>query len=116
MKWQGREESQNVEDRRGMRPATAGSVGGLGTLIIVVLGLLFGLEARPGQADCGCSAKGPAAAGGRGAAVESTPEEDAQLSFVKVVLRDTEKVWGEQFRKMGIDVSRAEDGRLPRCC
>ena len=30
------------------------------------------------------------------------PEEEARLSFVKVVLRDTEKVWGEQFQKMGM--------------
>ncbi len=44
MKWQGREESENVEDRRGVRPATAGVVGGLGTVIIVILGLLFGLK------------------------------------------------------------------------
>ena len=41
----------------------------------------------------------PAVAGGP---VKSTPEEERALSFVKVVLRDTEKVWGEQFREMGM--------------
>ena len=46
--------------------------------------------------------KGPESQAAGGAAVESTPEEDEQLRFVKVVLRDTEKVWGAQFRKRGV--------------
>jgi hypothetical protein len=102
MKWRGREESQNVEDRRGVRPVAVG--GGLGMILIVVLGLLFGM--RPDQVKqivdvqkkLGGGGGAPAAAG----PVESTPEEDERLSFVKVVLRDTEKVWGEQFRQMGL--------------
>ena len=36
-----------------------------------------------------------------GGAVKSTPEEDARRASSSVVLRDTEKVWGEQFRQMG---------------
>lgn len=99
MKWQGREESKNVEDRRGMRPATIGAVGGLGTLIIVILGLLFGL--KPEQVKQIVDAQQKAGVQAGGGAVKSTPEEDAQKSFVSVVLRDTEKVWGEQFRQMG---------------
>jgi uncharacterized protein len=101
MKWQGREESKNVEDRRGMRPAMIGAVGGgLGTVIIVILGLLFGLQPDEVKkiVDAQQKAGAPAAGGGP---VQSTPEEDAQMSFVSVVLRDTEKVWGEQFRQMG---------------
>ena len=100
MKWRGREESKNVEDRRGMRPATVGAVGGLGTLIIVILGLLFGLQPEDVKkiVDAQQKAGAPAAGGGP---VKSTPEEDARKSFVSVVLRDTEKVWGEQFRQMG---------------
>ena len=92
MKWQGREESENVEDRRGVRPATAGVVGGLGTVIIVILGLLFGLKPDQVKEIVDAQQRAGAQAAG-GAAVESTPEEDEQLRFVKVVLRDTEKVW-----------------------
>lgn len=99
MKWQGREESKNVEDRRGMRPASIGAVGGLGTLIIVILGLLFGL--KPEQVKQIVDAQQQAGVQAGGGAVKSTPEEDAQVSFVRVVLRDLEKVWGAQFRQLG---------------
>ncbi len=100
MKWRGREESQNVEDRRGMSPAAVG--GGLGMLVIIVLGLIFGL--KPNQVKQMVDAQQQRAGGAAvaGGPVKSTPEEEARLSFVKVVLRDTEKVWGEQFRKLGM--------------
>ncbi len=100
MRWQGREESRNVEDRRGIRPATVGAVGGVGTLLIVVLGLLFGLKPADVKKIVDAQQRAQAPAAGDGP-VQSTPEEDAQVSFVKVVLRDTEKVWGDQFRRMG---------------
>ena len=98
MKWRGREESQNVEDRRGMRPVAVG--GGLGMLVILVLGLVFGLKPDQVKQMVDAQKKAGGGAAVAGAPAESTPEEDARLSFVKVVLRDTEKVWGEQFRKM----------------
>jgi uncharacterized protein len=100
MKWRGREESSNVEDRRGMRPATIGAAGGIGTVIIVILGLLFGM--RPEQVkqliDAQNQMGGQVGANG---AFQSTPEEEERMSFVRVVLRDTEKVWGQQFRQAG---------------
>jgi len=89
-----------VEDRRGIRPATVGAVGGVGTLLIVVLGLLFGLKPADVKKIVDAQQRAQAPAAGDGP-VQSTPEEDAQVSFVKVVLRDTEKVWGDQFRRMG---------------
>ena len=113
MKWRGREESTNVEDRRGIRPATAGAVGGLGMVIIVVLGLLFGM--KPEQIKQIVDAqKNGAVRSGRRRAFESTPEEEERVSFIKVVLRDTEKVWA-RVRRNGEDVSRTETGDLPRC-
>lgn len=89
-----------MEDRRGIRPATVGAVGGVGTLLIVVLGLLFGLKPADVKKIVDAQQRAQAPAAGDGP-VQSTPEEDAQVSFVKVVLRDTEKVWGDQFRRMG---------------
>src|SRR2546430_1074605 len=43
MKWEGREESDNVEDRRGLGRKTGLAVGG-GGLVILILALLFGVD------------------------------------------------------------------------
>jgi predicted metalloprotease len=43
MRWKGRRESSNVEDRRGMSPGGKGMVGGgIGTIAIVLVVLLLG--------------------------------------------------------------------------
>ncbi|MHB8951657.1 MAG: KPN_02809 family neutral zinc metallopeptidase [Pirellulaceae bacterium] len=100
MKWRGREASQNVEDRRGIRPAAVG--GGLGMVVILVLGLIFGLNRDQVQQLVEVQRKMGGGAAVEQVPVDATPEETERLNFVKVVLRDTEKVWGEQFRKMGM--------------
>ncbi len=100
MKWRGREESQNVEVRRGMGPRAAVG-GGLGLLIVIVVGLIFGPDAAKQflqvQQQVGVQ-QAPKDADTE--PVKLSPEEEERLSFVKVVLRDTEKVWGEQFQQM----------------
>ena len=40
MKWQGRQGSGNVDDRRGRKSMTVG--GGIGTIVIVIVVLLLG--------------------------------------------------------------------------
>ncbi|MEO1523985.1 MAG: neutral zinc metallopeptidase [Planctomycetota bacterium] len=92
MRWRGREQSSNVEDRRlgGGKVAAAG--GGLGFIVMILLGLLFGVKpARmmqllqpPPQQQ---------AAAGLEAATELTPEEQERGEFASVVLKDTEDVW-----------------------
>ncbi|MEM8909112.1 MAG: neutral zinc metallopeptidase, partial [Bacteroidota bacterium] len=42
MRWQGREQSDNVDDRRKGRTRTVGAGIGLGTIIMVILAILFG--------------------------------------------------------------------------
>ncbi len=42
MKWQGRQGSDNVEDRRGMSTGKMAVGGGIGTIVIVLLVLLLG--------------------------------------------------------------------------
>ena len=101
MRWQDREESSNVEDRRGVTPAKAAVGGGLGVIIIAGVMLLFGADPSTimnllQQGGTGPSS-GPVAEAGR----TSSPEQDQLAKFVSVVLADTEKVWGAQFRKMG---------------
>src|SRR5580765_7128397 len=108
MRWQGREQSENVEDTRGMRgPVMVG--GGLGTLVLVLLVWLLGGDPMallqqmnqappPGQAGPMMPGQplpgdGPAEAG----------IDDKAKEFVSVVLKDTEDVWHQQFRLFGKD-------------
>jgi uncharacterized protein len=90
MKWLGRGESSNVEDRRGMGGRTM-AIGGAGGLVLLVLSMLFGVDLR--------QVTGPAEPTARVA----KPEEDQLASFTKVVFRDTEDVWNEAFAELGKD-------------
>jgi uncharacterized protein len=101
MRWQGQQQSDNVEDRRGMGGPMVIS-GGCGTILLLLLVWLLGGDplallqqmnqgAPPGQA-------GPLAPGGG----PGEPEvDDKQREFVAVVLKDTEDVWNEQFARLG---------------
>jgi predicted metalloprotease len=98
MRWQGGRESENVEDRRGMSPAMVG--GGIGTLVIILLGLFLGIDPRPLlQVIGGGPGAGPGAPQQRER--ELTAEEKQQGEFVRVLMGMTEEVWHEQFAEMG---------------
>jgi predicted metalloprotease len=97
MEWEGQEESSNVEDRRQF-PVKAAAIGG-GGLIIVLVAMFLGVNPQKlmdmfGQGQ-------PAAEQGAPAERKADPEEERLASFTKVVLRDTEVVWDNLFRKMG---------------
>jgi predicted metalloprotease len=97
VRWRNRRESANVEDRRGFGGGGGLAIGGgFGTLIIIVLALLFGVDPRAllNQAP---SEPGPNAPSSRPA----NPEEDEAAQFSRVVLADTEDVWNEIFQRMG---------------
>ncbi|MFO0810585.1 MAG: neutral zinc metallopeptidase [Gemmataceae bacterium] len=97
MQWEGREESKNVEDQRGMG-RTAGIALGGGSILILLLAMLFGVDpqklanivGQPGQQPDQQQADRP-----------RDPAEEKQASFTKVVFNDTEIIWDELFRKMG---------------
>lgn len=97
MRWSGRRESQNVEDRRGISPGGMAAGGGLGTLVLVIVALLFGadprllLEGVPTEPTPATSPARPA-----------NPAEEELKRFTSVVLADTEDVWKEIFRREGI--------------
>jgi predicted metalloprotease len=106
MRWQGRRESSQVEDRRGMRvggPKLA--AGGCGTILIVLviswltganplelLQIVGGMEGGAGPVAVDTTS---------GAPVETTPEEDRLVSFSRVVLADLEETWSELFAASG---------------
>jgi uncharacterized protein len=98
MKWQGRRESSNVEDRRGMIPGGRMAIGGGATLIILLVAMLFGVDPRVllqqlagGQATSLSTEQQPTA----------PPADDPQAKFVSVILAETEDVWRQEFQKMG---------------
>ncbi len=98
MRWEGNEQSQNVEDRRRSRgPVMA--VGG-GMLLIMLVAMLLGVDPRKINQimQQGQVAQAP---GAPGEERELTPEEEKQKEFAATVLRFTEVVWDEQFRKAG---------------
>jgi len=85
MRWQGRRESENIDDRRRVSPAGMAVGGGVGTLLIVLLVTLLGGD--PSQVVNQIGAQQPSASR------EFTPEEEERKQFVGVVLADTEDVW-----------------------
>jgi hypothetical protein len=99
MRWRGGKQSTNLEDRRRMGPKGA-VIGGGGLLLVLVIGLLLGIDPQKlnqlvGEAQVG--------AGGNvaGAERELTPQEQQQQEFTATILGYTEIVWDEQFRRAG---------------
>ena len=111
MKWEGQEQSSNVEDRRGDGGGGGGGGGfrlggrgvGVGTIAIAlvagwifginpltVLGLLSGGGMETAQVQQAPS--GPP---------KAPPADDKAAQFVSVVLRDTELVWGKVMKAGG---------------
>jgi uncharacterized protein len=96
MRTDGREESENVEDRRGLPVKTGLAVGGggIGVVLVVILSLIFGVDPQqllnPANGQLGQQVG------------NETPADEGEMAhFAKVIFRDTEVIWGEQFHKMG---------------
>jgi predicted metalloprotease len=97
MRWEGRRQSDNIEDRRGIRVSRGGLVGGgLGTLAIALLVMFLGGDPTPVLEGAG------------NAPVQTTqepyvesPEEGKRREFVATMLATTEDLWVRQFADMG---------------
>lgn len=96
MRWQGRRESTNIEDRRGMRPGRLAVGGGIGTLLLVLIASFLGVD--PGAI---LPQQGPSAGFEETGPVQESPEEEAMRRRVAVVLADTEETWGREFSEAG---------------
>jgi predicted metalloprotease len=95
MRWEDEEKSGNVEDRRGM-PVSRGMVGGgIGTVILVLVALYFGID--PSVILQSVPDSGPPAATQQ----QRPAGKDPMVDFVSVVLADTEKTWHGVFRTYG---------------
>ena len=104
MKLDGRRESTNVDDRRGMSAAKMGGIGGIGGIIVIALiTLLSGgslgdvfnsVVSNPELLNGNVVEQ---AEGGR----EFTAEEQELAKFSKQILAGTEDVWTAEFQKLG---------------
>ena len=95
MRWVGRQQSGNVEDRRGMGGGGKIAIGGGAGVIILIISLLLGQNPleyiNPGGSD--------------GSQIQQqqpfSEEENEKAEFVRVVLKDTEDVWHKLFQERG---------------
>jgi hypothetical protein len=79
------------------------AIGGGGALIVLLLGLLLGLDPRDLNQLLNPPGGGPGPGGPGGMAVEEpeTPEEIRSREFSATILAFTEDVWGDLFRRAG---------------
>lgn len=94
MQWQGRRQSSNVDDRRGISGGHIAAGGGIIGVIFLIAQFLLGdgdisqlPDVLPQQ--------------NRELTAEEKQIEDQEAAFVKVVLADTEDVWSKLFSDMG---------------
>ena len=96
MRWRGERQSSNIEDRRGMSAGKVAVGGGLGTVLILIVALIFGadprqlLEQLPSEPSSEVQSSRPA-----------NPEEEELKQFVSVVLAKSEDVWTDVFKQNG---------------
>ncbi len=98
MQWRGRRTSDNIEDRRrGGGGGGRAGIGGLGLVVVLLIGIFFGVDVTPflggGQVQTGAPA-GPNA-------IDDEAEE-----FVGVVLAETEDIWGAMFEQSGLQYTQ----------
>src|SRR5215210_5167820 len=95
MFWQGRRESSNVEDRRGISGGHLAAGGGILGVIALVINMLLGGGGGDGATQLQLPVQSRELSGQEQAA------DEQRAGFVKVVLADTEDVWDKIFRQSG---------------
>ncbi|WP_275555107.1 neutral zinc metallopeptidase [Mixta sp. Marseille-Q2659] len=101
MRWQGRRESDNVEDRRNQSPTVGGGrmriprgKGGIILLVVVMIAGYYGYDLTP------------LLTGGEPVTQQSrsqgiSPQDDEAAKFTSVILATTEDTWQKLFTQMG---------------
>lgn len=98
MKWQDGRRGGNIEDKRGMSGGQKLTLGGIGGVIVLLIGLFMGGDPQEllnqlQQANQTGEATTES--------YSSTPKEDNLIAFADVVLTSTEDVWTAIFEKEG---------------
>ena len=97
MRWRSGRRSRNVEDRRGFRVSRRVAGGGIGTIVIALIALYFGVDpsvivnqgVQQGGEMVSTSQQAP-----------NSPTENRLAEFISVVLAETEDTWHELFGRM----------------
>ena len=106
MRWQGRKQSNNIEDRRGSGSGGGGFPGGrggmgLGGLIVVLIGyFVFGVDLT-GMVSGNSAPSAQVASQQSAGPVKQTGEEAQLRELSGVVLASTEEAWAAYFQKHG---------------
>jgi uncharacterized protein len=89
MLWNGGRRSTNVEDRRGMRFGPTLIGGGLGSIVLVLIGLFMGIDPRSliNSPD--------------DSSVATAPSNDNTKDFIETVVGYTEDTWTDIFQRDG---------------
>ena len=95
MRWQDREGSKNIEDRRGSSGGGGRGAGGILGLIIVLVGAYYGVDLS------GLVGGGLPVAQTQQQTRAPLQQEEQLKRLSEVTLRETEKVWGAYFNRMG---------------
>lgn len=102
MKLDGRRESTNVDDRRGLSGGTKAGLGLGGILIVGLLTLLMGGDL--GDVFQAVQQNGGLSAGGQQTEQVAFSQEEQELAtFAKRILASTEDVWTAQFAQYGLE-------------
>ena len=111
MKWEGQDQSDNVEDRRDAGGGGGGFGGsgiggrhiGIGSVVIaLVAGWVFGINPLTVLGRLSGGGGGPVVQQqAPAAAAHRPPADDKAAVFVSTILRDTEVVWGQIFQAAG---------------
>lgn len=97
MRWQNREQSKNVEDRRGRNMRRVGGGIGIGAIIMAILAIFLGQD--PQQVIQNLQTEATTTSTTAGSYQPANAEEAALAELVKVTLKDTEDVWHKLFRE-----------------
>src|SRR5512138_1375918 len=89
MRWEGRAESENVEDRRGLRiPGGGAGIGCGGLLVVLVISLLTGADPRQILGIIGLVQQAAPQATQERVPDNRPPADDPQTRFMRVILKD----------------------------
>jgi len=95
MKWRGGRRSRNIIDRRGSGPARKLAGGGIGTVLVILAAMYFGIDPTFLLQGMQSASVPSAATGTRPDAADLA--DDPLADMIAVVIADTEDVWRDIF-------------------
>lgn len=97
MRWKGRRESDNFEDRRGMSGKGLAVGGGIGAIVIALIVSFLGGDPQEVLQQL----QNQAPQQQQEQPIEISEEEKELTSFVRVVLASTEDIWSQLYKQSG---------------